>query len=101
MLRDSNFPGRFFPIEMINVVLDEDTGELVEYHHLIKNSKYCQLYGESYAKELECLVQGMPGQVKGTNTIFFIDKADIPTTRWRDDTYGRVLANYRPEKSDP
>jgi hypothetical protein len=92
---------RCFPFEMINAVLDEDTGELMEYRHLMKNPKYRQLYGKSYAKELGRLAQGMPGQVEGTNTIFFIDKSDIPVARWRDVTYGRIVVNYRPEKDDP
>ena len=96
-----NLASRSFPMEMINAVLDEDTGELMEYRHLMKSPKYRQLYGKSYAKELGRLAQGMPGQVEGTNTIFFIDKADIPTARWRDVTYGRVVVNYRPEKDDP
>jgi len=96
-----NLASRRFPFEMINAVLDKDTGELMEYRHLMKNPKYRQLYGKSYAKELGRLAQGMPGQVEGTNTIFFIDKSDIHTARWRDVTYGRIVVNYRPEKDDP
>ena len=88
-------------MEMINAVLDKDMGELIEYRHLMKNPKYCQLYGKSYAKELGRLAQGIPGQVEGTNTIFFIDKSDIPTARWRDVTYSRIVANYGPGKMIP
>ena len=43
----------------------------------------------------------MPGQVTGTNTIFFINKKDVPADRWRDVTYGCVVVNFRPEKEDP
>ena len=43
----------------------------------------------------------MPGKAEGTNTIYFIDKADIPPERWKDVTYGRVVVAYRPKKSDP
>ena len=43
----------------------------------------------------------MEGRVGGTNTIFFIDKKDIPAARWKDVTYGRICVNYRPEKNDP
>ena len=39
--------------------------------------------------------------VKGTDTIVFIEKCDVPFDRWRDITYGRICANYRPEKEDP
>ena len=43
----------------------------------------------------------MPGKAKGTNTIYFIDKSDIPAERWKDVTYGHVIVAYCPEKSDP
>ena len=43
----------------------------------------------------------IPGQLEGTDTMFFIDKQDTPTACWRDVTYGRVVANYRPENQDP
>ena len=46
-----NPASRRFPMEMINAVLDEDTGELMEYRHLMKSLRYRQLYGKSYAKE--------------------------------------------------
>ena len=55
---------------MLNPVLDEYTGELMEYHALMKKPKYSKLYGESYAKELGRLAQGIPGKVTGTNTFF-------------------------------
>ena len=69
---------RRFQITMINAVinalLDESTGELMEYRRLMKNPKYRPLYRNSYAKELGRLTQGMPGLANGTNTIFFIPK---------------------------
>ena len=43
----------------------------------------------------------MEGRVKGTNHIFFIPKEDLPTARWKDVTYGRIVVSYHPEKSDP
>ena len=33
--------------------------------------------------------------------MFLIEKKDIPVYRWRVVTYGRVVVDYRPEKSDP
>ena len=72
---------RCFPSDILNAVLDNDTGELMEYRHLMKNPKYRILYGNSYAKEIGRLAQGMPGQVTGTNTIFFINKKDVPADR--------------------
>ena len=86
---------------MLNAVLDKDTGELMEYRHLMKKPKYRNIYGNSYAKEIGRLAQGMPGQVTGTNTNFFINKKDMPADRWRDVNYDRVVVNFRPEKEDP
>ena len=43
----------------------------------------------------------MEVRVKGTNTIFFISKEDLPAARWKDVTYGRIVVNCRPENSDP
>ena len=40
-----NLASRHLPIKMINAVLDEDTGELMECRHLMKSPKYRQLYG--------------------------------------------------------
>ena len=45
--------------------------------------------------------QGMPGRVKGANTIIFINKEDTPTASWRNVTYGRVVVSYIPEKKEP
>ena len=42
------------------------------------------------------IAQGIPDVVKGTNTIFFIDKVDVPAEQWKDVTYGRVVVDYRP-----
>ena len=43
----------------------------------------------------------MKGQVKGIDTIFFTNKADIPADFWKDVKYRRIVVSYRTEKSDP
>ena len=68
------------PKEIISAVLDEETGELMEYRNIINNPKYRPLYQNSYVKEIRRLAQGMPGLVEGTNTIFFIKKTAVPAT---------------------
>ena len=93
--------GRKSPIKMINAVLNKETGELMEYQHVMKNAKYCRLYETSYSTELVRVAQGIPGQAEGTDMLFFFDKNSIPVDRWRDITYSRVVLNYRPEKDDP
>ena len=85
---------------MLNAVLDMTTGELLEMRHLLVNPKYKELWGKSYTKELGRLAQGVPG-VTGTDTITFIRRDEVPLDRIKDETYGRVCVNYRPEKEDP
>ena len=100
-LAPKRLASRSFPLEILYAVLNEDTGELMEYRALMRNPKYQTLYAQSYAKELGRLAQGIPGMVTGTNTIFFINKSKVPAVRWRDITYGRVVVKYRPKKDDP
>ncbi len=69
--------------------------------HLLVNPKYKELWGKSYAIELGCLAQGIPGVSKGTNTIVFIGQDDIPINQRKDITYGGVCINYCPEKANP
>ena len=36
------------PRHMLNAVLNKDTGELMEYIHLIRDPKYREIWGQSY-----------------------------------------------------
>ena len=51
--------------------------------------------------EIGRLAQGLKGRVEGTNTICFINKNEFPQDQWKDVTYCRICANYRPEKEYP
>jgi hypothetical protein len=99
-LSPASLASRCFPLEMINTILNKETGEITEYRQIMNSPKYRNLYSNSYSKEVGRLSQRIPDVVKGTNTIFSIDKADVPAERWKDIIYGRVVVNYRPEKSD-
>ncbi len=57
--------------EMANSVLGKQ-GKLLEYWHLITNPKTRATWIHSYGNKLGHLAQGMPGQAKGMDTIFFI-----------------------------
>ena len=73
----------------------------MEYRHLISNPKYINIWKPAYGKVVCRLAQGVPGVVDVTNTFIFIYKNEAPTDIWKDVTYGRICANYRPEKTDP
>ncbi len=95
-----NASRRKCPMEMLIAVLNMTTSELMEIRHLLVNSKYKDLWGKSYTKELGRLVQGVPG-VTGTDTIIFIQCNKVPLKRIKDETYGGVCVNYCPQKEEP
>ena len=67
----------------------------MEYRDLIKSEKHRRIWERSLANKFGRLAQGIR-DVKGTNTITFILKSDIPKNRLRDVTYGRIVVSYRP-----
>ena len=81
-------------------MLDGNIGELLEYRHLIKRPKYKDDWGYSFGNEIGRLAQGMPGRNNGTNTLFFIDRNEVPADRWKDVTYGKIVCNVRPQKEE-
>ena len=72
---------RNYPFGVLNAVLDKESGELMEYKHLVANPKYRTIWTQAYGKELGRLAQGLPNIVDGTDTIKFIHKHDVPTER--------------------
>ena len=73
-----NLARRKFSVQIINAVLYEETGELMEMGYLIKSPNYCEFWGKSNGNKLGRLEQGIPGRVEVTNTIIFINREDIP-----------------------
>jgi hypothetical protein len=100
-LTAANAARQKFPVEMLNTVLDKDTGELMEMKHLLVNPKYKEAWGKLYTTELGRLAQGIPGVSKGTDTIVFILQDEVPIDQIKDVMYGHVCVNYRLEKDDP
>jgi len=86
--------------ERIQLVRDEDTGEYLNYRQLIKNPKHAKIWLTSAANEFGRLAQGVGGRVKGTDTIIFIQKNQVPNDRIRDVTYGSFTCDYRPHKEE-
>lgn len=84
-----------------NAIIDKDTGAAMEYRHLMKSAKHRPTWTRSFANELGRLAQGVGKRIKGTNTIQFISKHEIPQDRQKDVTYGRLCVDYRPQKKEP
>ena len=47
------------------------------------------------------LHEAYPALSKAPTPLLFIHKTSVPQDRWKDVTYGRIVANFRPEKDDP
>ena len=78
-------------------IIDQETGKKLEYRDLVKRPEKREQWLRSLANELGRLAQGIR-DIKGTNTIYFIPKADIPPERRKEITYGRIVVAYKPDK---
>ena len=83
-----------FLCDYANAVIDNETGEIMEYQHLLKNPKHREQWQRSFSKEIWRLAAA-------TKTIKFVNKSEIPRERRHAITYARIVCNERPEKKDP
>ena len=81
-------------------VLDRDTGQLLKYRQLIRDPRYKEEWSTSAANEFGCLAQGVGDRIKGTNTMKFIHKGNVPRDRTRDATYASFLCKVCNEKKE-
>jgi hypothetical protein len=81
-----------YPIQFLcdfaNAVLDDDTGDLLEYPHLIKHPKYKDKWSCLFGKEIRHLA------TTTTKTMFFMNKHKIPKHCQGDATYSRIVCTY-------
>jgi hypothetical protein len=85
--------------EFSNEVFDEESGKLLKYQKLITLPKHCKVWMHSSANKFERLVQGVGGRLKGTDTIFFIRKHQVPEDKWKDVTYPKFVCELKPNKA--
>ena len=83
-----------FMYKWAQAVLDEDTGELLEYRQLIKDPKHKDIWTTSFAKEIQRLADT-------TKTIAFVTKYQIPHWRRNEIMYRQIVCNYWLEKANP
>jgi hypothetical protein len=85
--------------EFANEVFDEESGKLLKYRKLITHPKHCKVWMHSSANKFGRLVQGVGGRIKGTDTIFFIRKHQVPEDRWKNITYAKFVCELKPNKA--
>ena len=79
-----------------NVIIEPTTGASLEYRNLIKGQTKA-IWENSFTNEISPLAQGVGTRMpSGTNTIFFIPKYKVAVVRTV--TYGRIVAEIRPQK---
>ena len=81
-------------------VMDASTGKMLNYRQLRRDPKYKIQWDKSEANEFGRLANGVGSRIKGTNTIKFICKSDVPQARMRDVTYGSFVCNVRNKKKE-
>ena len=84
-----------------NTVIDEEMGRRLEYRHLIKQPKFRVNWLKLGANKFYQLFQAFKKtdgsqRIKGTNTLFWIKKEQVPKNKKA--MYARVVVNKRPEK---
>jgi hypothetical protein len=82
-------------------VLNPDTGKIAQYKELSQCSEGA-LWQRGNSLEIGPIAQGLGDidpSVKGTNTMFFMDRNKVP--KGRKVTYLNIISTYRPEKKDP
>ena len=79
-------------------IIDKETVKPMDNCQLIKKEKHWLVWSRSFSNELGRLAQGII-DIKGTSTIKFISCSQFPKGRMV--TYGRIVVDYRPHKSDP
>ena len=82
-------------------VLDQETGQLLEYHQLLKHLRFKEIWNRSATDEFGRLAQGIGGGIKGTDTICFIHNWEILADKLKDVTYIKFVCNIQIEKKDP
>jgi hypothetical protein len=81
-------------------VIDATTGKMMNYRQLMRSPSHKEVWSRSSANEFGRLAQGVGGRIKGTNTITFIRKSDVPHDRRKDVSYGQFVCTIRPEKDE-
>jgi hypothetical protein len=82
-----------FLCNLTYAVLDDETGDLLEYCHLMKHPKYKDVWTKLFGTEICRLTTT-------TETIFFVKKDKIPDDRKGNETYARIVCVYRNGKKD-
>ena len=79
-------------------ITDKNTEAKLKNLVLVKQPELKYRLMSSLATEIERLAQGIL-DIKGTNSIYFIIKSEIPQENWKESSYDRCVVGYKPNKA--
>ena len=81
-------------------VMDAETGKLLNYRQLQKNTRYKKGWDILSVNKFGRLANEVGGRIKGTNSIKFVHKHEVPHKRLKGVTYGQFVCMVHPEKAE-
>jgi hypothetical protein len=97
VLLETISPPSHSTVHFIGTIINNDTGNVLEFCHLIMMDKKKKVWAHGFANEIGQLFQGIRN-ITGTDTCFFIPKSLIPAHK--SPTYGCICCNYQPQKEE-
>ena len=83
---------------MAHAIFDEEYGKMLKYRALLTHTKCHNVWTHLSANEFSQPAQGVGTCIKGTNTIFFINKQDIPVNQGWNVMHGKLVCEFKPKK---
>ncbi len=84
-------------VHLISAIIDNNSGNVLKYCHLMKMDKHKKVWAHSFANEIGKLFQGIRN-VPGTDTCFFTPKSLVPAHKCPP--YRHICCSYRPQKEE-
>jgi hypothetical protein len=97
ILLETISPPSHSTVHFIGAIIDNNTGNVIKYHHLMKRDKHKKVWAHGCANEIGQLFQGIRN-ITGTDKCFFIPKSLVPAHKCP--TYGHICCNYQPQKEE-
>ena len=82
--------------EIANAVLEGD--KVLKCRQLTQHPVIGEQWRHSSANEFSRLAQGIGGRIKGTDTVKFMPRHQVPEERIKDVAHGQFVCNVRQEK---
>jgi hypothetical protein len=91
ILLETISPPSYSTIHFIGAIINDNTGDVLEYRDLMKMEKHKHIWAHGFANKLGRLFKGIRN-VPGTDTCFFIPKSHVSAHKLL--TYGHICCNY-------